>query len=165
MRSTECFSSAVAAVIAVVLLVAFTLLGPDWAGAQEAPSPSGPKVQSPPQACSCPKNDDEDWKAPWRRPKVADARPEQPKVFDTIDELAALEAVHLALTEVGDGQSYIWHRRSGILSGVVRPTASFRNAAGRICRHIEVTLTAGARSKRTEGIACRDKDGAWSLEG
>jgi 17 kDa outer membrane surface antigen len=97
----------------------------------------------------------------WPRPKYAEARP----VLHVSDEVAALEALHLALTEVGDGSSYVWQRRNGELSGVVQPTASFKDANGRICRHIVLLLSSQDYSKRTEGIACRLSHGAWQLEG
>lgn len=94
-------------------------------------------------------------------PKHADIRP----LFDHKDEAAALEALHVALTEVGDGSSYVWYRHGGRLSGVVQPTQSFKDTVGRVCRHIVVTLSDANRQKRTEGIACRLADGAWELDG
>ncbi len=99
--------------------------------------------------------------APNIAPKHADIRP----LFDHKDEAAALEAVQVALTEVGDGSSYVWYRHGGRLSGVVQPTQSFKDTIGRVCRHIVVTLSDANRQKRTEGIACRLADGAWELDG
>jgi hypothetical protein len=84
---------------------------------------------------------------------------------DASDEIAALSAIGRALREVADGSSYVWYRYHGHLSGVVQPTASFIDATGRICRHILVILTTGARTGRVEGIACRLPDGNWQLEG
>ena len=81
------------------------------------------------------------------------------------DELATLEALQLTLTEVGDGSSYVWYRAHGRLSGVFQPTASFKDAGGRVCRHLEMMLTSGTTSRKTEGIACRERSGVWSLEG
>ena len=92
----------------------------------------------------------------WPRPKFAGAQPTLPDArarLDDRDEIAALEAVHLALTEVGDGSAYVWHGRSGRLSGVVTPTSSFRDANGKICRHIIVALSADSYSRATEGVA------------
>jgi hypothetical protein len=86
-------------------------------------------------------------------------------LFDARDEGAALEAVTVALTEVGDGSTYVWYRHGGRLSGLVQPTQTFRDALGRVCRHIVVTLNDSSRSKRTEGIACRLADGGWQLDG
>ena len=121
----------------------------------------------------------------WPRPKFAGAQPDtQPYIqpgtpsgsrstappeagarLDDRDEIAALEAVHLALTEVGDGSTYVWHGRSGRLSGVVTPTASFKDASGKVCRHIVVALSADSYSRSTEGVACRLGNGGWQLEG
>lgn len=84
---------------------------------------------------------------------------------DPGDETAALAAVDVALTQAGDGSTYIWHRGNGRLSGAIRVTGTFRDVDGRICRHMEMRLRLGTYSRSTEGIACRDKDGAWLLEG
>jgi hypothetical protein len=81
------------------------------------------------------------------------------------DEIAALEAIRVALTEVGDGASYVWHRRYGQLGGLVQPTHSFIDAHGRVCRRIIVILRAAMRSGRIEGTACRLAGGRWQLEG
>lgn len=125
------------------------------------PSTSGPAVKDEDQAnsCSCP--DVMDKSKIWPRPKFAGMR----RQLDARDEIAALESVHLALAEVGDGSSYVWHRYHGHLSGVVTPTASFRDSEGNVCRHLIVILSAGTRSKRTEGIACRLGNGRWQLQG
>ena len=71
----------------------------------------------------------------------------------------------MALTEVGDGATYVWHRRHGRLSGIVQPTASFKDPAGRVCRHIVLVLSSLDHSGKVEGIACRAPDGRWQLEG
>jgi len=85
--------------------------------------------------------------------------------LDEDDEIAALEAIRVALTEVGDGVSFVWHRRYGKLGGLVQPTQSFKDGGGRICRHIIVILNAGRRSARFEGTACRLGGGRWQLDG
>jgi len=81
------------------------------------------------------------------------------------DEIAALEAIRVALTEVGDGTSYVWRRRYGRFGGLVQPTKSFKDGGGRVCRHIIVILTAPRRSARMEGTACRLASGRWQLGG
>jgi hypothetical protein len=88
-----------------------------------------------------------------------------PRRFDRKDEAAALEAVQVALTEVGDGSSYVWYRHGGRLSGVVQPTRSFKDALGRVCRHLVVTLNADGRSSTTGAIACRLTHGGWIVDG
>lgn len=112
------------------------------------------------QTCTCPGGAPESAK-PSPRPRLADAAPP----LDFSDETATLEAMHLALSEVGDGASYVWHRRGGKISGIINPTTSFKDAKGRVCRHLVMTLTAGERTARTEGIACRMADRSWRLEG
>jgi surface antigen len=85
--------------------------------------------------------------------------------LDENDEIAALEAVRVALSEVGDGSTYVWHRAHGRLSGLVQPTASFKDPAGRVCRHILMMMTTGGYTAKAEGIACRLADGRWQLDG
>lgn len=94
-----------------------------------------------------------------KSPIIAKARP-----FTADDRAAALESVHIALTEVGDGARYVWRRRHGRLSGVIQPTASFVDADGRVCRHLIVLLTSGTKSKKTEAVACRLENGVWRFD-
>jgi surface antigen len=95
------------------------------------------------------------------KPKFADAT----AGLDENDEIAALEAIRVALTEVGDGSTYVWHRTHGRLSGIVQPTVSFKDPAGRVCRHILLIMTVGTATGRAEGIACRLANGRWQLDG
>jgi surface antigen len=84
--------------------------------------------------------------------------------LDENDEYAALESVQLALTELADGASYVWHREHGNLSGVVQPIASFKDTRGSVCRHAVVVLSGLGMTKRTEIVACRLPTGIWQLE-
>jgi len=93
-------------------------------------------------------------------PDIKDAK----VVLDESDEYAALESVQYALTEVGDGGSYIWRRANGRLSGVVKPIASFTDTRGAVCRHAVFVLTGAQGSKRTEIVACRLPTGIWQVE-
>jgi hypothetical protein len=95
------------------------------------------------------------------RPRIADFK----ATLDENDEIAALEAVRVALSEVGDGNTYVWYRRHGRLSGLVQPTASFKDRTGRVCRHILLIMTTGGYTARAEGVACRLDSGRWQLEG
>lgn len=110
-------------------------------------------------SCICPNADGAQPK-PWPKPKFAEARPGA----QAADETGALEAIHFALTETEDGGSYVWHATSGAVSGVIQPTASFRDGAGSFCRHMVMLLAAGERTRRAEGIACRRLNGTWSLD-
>ena len=115
------------------------------------------EVRPAPPACTCP----DPQQAPSASPRPKYAAHE----LDDGDEAAALEAIHVALNETGDGASFVWHRGDGRLSGMVQPTSSFRNAAGRVCRHLVVMLSTETRAGRVEGIACRLADGRWQLDG
>lgn len=116
-----------------------------------------------PPSCSCPNSAPNPGKAPAVsvKPKFAETNAH----LDENDEIAALEAIRVALTEVGDGGTYVWYRQHGRLSGIVQPTASFKDTAGRVCRHILLIMTVGAAKGRAEGIACRLGDGRWQLDG
>ena len=113
--------------------------------------------------CSCPNSAPNPGKPPSvsTKPKFAETNAH----LDENDEIAALEAIRVALTEVGDGGTYVWHRQHGRLSGIVQPTASFKDVAGRVCRHILLIMTVGTAKGRAEGIACRLGDGRWQLDG
>ncbi|MBX9591987.1 MAG: hypothetical protein K2X43_22060 [Hyphomonadaceae bacterium] len=143
--------SLAASVAAASLVVGLALMPARQAVTQE--------VRAVPPPCTCSGPQDAPRASP--RPKFAEHTPD---VGDG-DEIATLEAIRVALVEVGDGSSFVWHHGNGRLSGVIHPTASFKDAAGRICRHIVVVLTTGARSGRVEGVACRLTDGRWQLEG
>ena len=95
------------------------------------------------------------------KPKLARAT----EPLDEADEIAALESVQLALTQVADGSSYVWHRSHGRLSGIVQPTASFKDHRGQVCRHVVVVLNSLDTTKKTEAIACRLDTGIWELDG
>lgn len=103
-------------------------------------------------------------KAQDRSQPVAKAAPPR-LALDEIDRIAALESIQFALSEVGDGASYVWHRTHGRLSGVVQPVSSFKGLDGMICRHVKVALSSGPKSSQTEGVACRLPNGQWRLEG
>lgn len=81
------------------------------------------------------------------------------------DFAAALESVQFALSNVGDGGTYVWRRPGSKLSGVVQPTRSFRNAKGSICRFLFLLVSQGIKTAKAEGVACRLDDGRWNLEG
>jgi hypothetical protein len=85
--------------------------------------------------------------------------------LDIADEIAALERIQFALSEVGDGTTYVWRRWHGRLAGVVHPTVSFKDRSGKVCRHLLVLLTTGKRTSKMEGVACRLPNGRWQLEG
>jgi surface antigen len=136
------------ALVAAVFLDALPAAA-DETGASPPAAGAGPN-------CSCPE---------------ASGKPIKPKFaglgepLDEGDEIAALASVQYALTNVGDGASYVWKRANGRLSGIVHPTSSFRNGEGSVCRHLVVMLTTGFTTRKTEGTACRIEGGRWQLNG
>lgn len=129
--------------------------------------PAAPTVGSatdckerPPASNSSP-IDDEQRRKLWPKPSLADLK----ATLDDNDAIATLEAVQVALTEVGDGATYVWHRRHGRLSGAIQPTSSFKDGSGLVCRHLVMALSSGSYSRKAEGIACRQRSGVWLLEG
>ena len=140
----------------VALVAALSTLTPHVT-AQEVKPTAPSTAASCPASDSCPATD----AALTARPRYLDSR----ALLDENDEIAALDAVRVALAEVGDGSTYVWHRANGRLSGLVQPTGSFKDLAGRPCRHIIVILTSGARSAKIEGVACRLVSGRWQLDG
>jgi surface antigen len=83
--------------------------------------------------------------------------------LDLDDRVAALQAIQYALEEVGDGATYLWHRKKGELHGFVKPVASYLDDQGRVCRTMKLALTVGEFSREVEGIACRADDKRWVL--
>ncbi len=176
MRSNVSLFPLAAGVALAFASVAAVFIAPDLARAADPAAQSQPpSAATPPSAtpapadeeqssCTCPADrlTPEAKEKIWPRPKFAGLTP---TALDQNDEIAALESVQLALSEVGDGSTYVWHRYHGRLSGVVQPTTSFRDASGNVCRHLVVILSSGTRSRRSEGIACRLGSGQWQLQG
>ena len=85
--------------------------------------------------------------------------------LDGSDRSAALQALELALSELGDGVTLVWQRRERGLVGRITPVSAFRDDHGRVCRHVVYSLALGAYRRQVEGVACRKPDGSWSLSG
>ena len=85
--------------------------------------------------------------------------------LDHIDRLAVLEAIHVGLSDAPDGATYMWRRHNGKIAGSVRPTTSYRDAEGKVCRHLVFQLLLGEHMRQIEGVACRQTDRSWLLEG
>ncbi len=166
MRSDPTLVSLAAFISVVFTSIAFVILSTDPALAAEALSTEETK-QKAGEDCAC------NAAKPSTRPKFADLSPEPtlppkpPKKFalTAMDRSAALESVQFGLTELSDGSSLVWHRPHGQLSGIIRPTASFKDAAGKVCRHVVIWLSSGELLRKTEAIACRLKSGIWELDG
>lgn len=148
MRHAPFAEASALAALTGALLTALVLLAGDPAFSAEQAAEEA--------RCACPDS------GKTARPRFA-GLPGHP--LDETDELAALESIQMGLTEMDDGEPFVWRRVNGRLSGIVRPTTSFRNAEGRLCRHVVVLLTTGYKTSTAEGIACRLPDRRWALEG
>ena len=85
--------------------------------------------------------------------------------LDRSDRVAAVQALELALSELGDGVTLVWQRPERRLVGRIKPVSAFRDDKGRVCRHVIYSLALGAYQRQIEGVACREQDGSWSLSG
>lgn len=85
--------------------------------------------------------------------------------LDRSDRAAAMQALELALSELGDGVTLVWQRPERGLVGRIKPVSAFRDGQGRVCRHVLYSLTLGTYQRQIEGVACREQDGSWSLAG
>jgi surface antigen len=85
--------------------------------------------------------------------------------LDQSDRVAALQALDLALSELGDGVTLVWQRPERGLVGRIKPVSAFRDDKGRVCRHVVYSLALGTYQRQIEGVACRESDGSWSLSG
>jgi len=83
--------------------------------------------------------------------------------LDRSDRVAAVQALELALSELGDGVTLIWQRPERGLVGRIKPVSAFRDDKGRVCRHVVYSLALGAYQRQIEGVACREPDGTWTL--
>ncbi len=85
--------------------------------------------------------------------------------LDQSDRAAAMQALELALSELGDGVTLVWRRPERELVGRIKPVSAFRDDHGRVCRHVVYSLALGTYQRQIEGVACRESDGSWSLSG
>lgn len=85
--------------------------------------------------------------------------------LDQSDRTIALQALQMALTELGDGVTLVWRRPVSQLRGRIKPVSAFRDDQGRICRQVVYSLARGGQEKEIEGVACREQDGHWAIAG
>lgn len=83
--------------------------------------------------------------------------------LDQSDQVAALQALQMALNQVADGGTFFWKKNNRDLKGFIKPTGVFRNASGQICRHVIYGISLGRYRKQIEIVACREAGGRWRL--
>ncbi|MFN0217403.1 MAG: hypothetical protein ACKVP4_01170 [Hyphomicrobium sp.] len=133
-------------------LTAFTLVAAVFVSADFARA-AEPTV--PPPSCSCPASGEKS----AGKPRLAG----HVEPLDENDEVASLESLQFALTEVGDGATYVWKRSHGRLSGLVKPTRSYKDSSGAVCRKAVVMLNGVDGAATTELSACRLPNGIWQV--
>lgn len=144
--NTSIFPIAATGLTATALVLAI-FFSADFAAADASRKPSG---------CVCAEHADR-----AADPNFADLR----TGLDVSDEVAALESLRYALTEIADGSTYVWHRTNGRLSGMIQPTKSFKDSDGAVCRHVVVVMNRAEKTNKTEAVACRGAKGVWKLDG
>jgi surface antigen len=86
--------------------------------------------------------------------------------LDQSDRMAAMQALELALSELGDGVTLVWQRPGAQPRRQDQARVGlFRDDRGRVCRHVVYSLTLGTYQRQIEGVACREPNGSWSLSG
>lgn len=146
LRSDAAMASAIATIAAAVMFVAMALLMP-------LPGHAAP----PERTCEC--NEPRPLVTPGSAETGADSR----KSLTPHDQTAVMQAVHYALSEVGDGASYVWHRTHGRLSGIVQVTGTYKSPTGALCRRLNVMLTSGTETRKLATHACRLPNRSWQL--
>jgi hypothetical protein len=137
MRPTDDFSTLLATSLAALFMVALILIAPGLAFAGDAVP----------------------------RAVAAEPRLDLRHLLDESDEIATLDALHTALNEVGDGNTYVWHRRNGRISAIMQPKLSFKDDIGQVCRHLVIMLVSGHLARKSEVVACRMSGGRWEMTG
>lgn len=85
--------------------------------------------------------------------------------LDRSDRKVALQALQMALNELGDGVTLVWRRPITQLTGRIKPVSAFRDDRGRVCRSIVYSLARDGQTKEIESVACREQDGRWAIAG
>ncbi len=79
------------------------------------------------------------------------------------DRVAALQAIQFTLDEVGDGATYLWHRKDGELHGYREAGCLLSRRQRPRLPQAQLALTVGDFSREVEGVACRAEDKRWLL--
>ena len=77
----------------------------------------------------------------------------------------ANKAINQALKKVADGTAYQWQHKRSNLAGNIKPTTTYLNTKGQLCRHIQFSLyAAGNIKKKSEALVCRNNNGQWIIK-
>ncbi len=68
-----------------------------------------------------------------------------------------------ALETGNSGRALPWNNPETGNSGVVIPSAPFKNADNQYCREFQNKITVGGKTQNGYGTACRQPDGSWQI--
>lgn len=74
-------------------------------------------------------------------------------------------ASQTALERGQPGQSFPWQNPQSGVSGSVTPSGYFQNQSGNYCREYTQSINIGGRMQEGHGVACRQPDGTWRIQG
>lgn len=68
-----------------------------------------------------------------------------------------------ALETGNSGRAMPWNNPDSGNSGVVIPSAPYKNQTGQYCREFQNKITVGGKTQNGYGTACRQPDGSWQI--
>jgi surface antigen len=68
-----------------------------------------------------------------------------------------------ALETGSSGRALPWNNPDSGNSGVVIPSAPYKNTSGQYCREFQNKITVGGKTQNGYGTACRQPDGSWQI--
>lgn len=87
------------------------------------------------------------------------------KSLDRADQLAMHQTEQHTLEQVKTGQTGQWHNPDSGNSGSITPTRTFQAQSGVYCREFQSTVVIGGEEHKSFGVACRQPDGHWRIQG
>jgi surface antigen len=83
--------------------------------------------------------------------------------LDRADRLAMEHATQQTLERVPSGRTATWRNTETGHSGTIKPTRSFSQAGGQLCREYQQTILVGGQMQEAYGTACRQPDGTRQI--
>jgi len=85
--------------------------------------------------------------------------------MDQTDMMYYNQTSQQALETGRPGQSFPWQNPQTGVGGAVTPSTYFQNSSGQYCREYTQNISIGGRMEEGHGIACRQPDGSWRIQG
>jgi surface antigen len=87
------------------------------------------------------------------------------KSLDRADMAYYNRASQNALETMPAGQTLPWSNPQSGVRGTVTPSSYYQTDNGNYCREYTQTITVGGRTEEGYGVACRQPDGSWKIQG